>query len=146
MIISTRKSIGKKSNFLPNSRKKIEQIINRYLQEPSELRNKIAHGQWTCTFNKHNSALTHETSAKIEKITIVDIDIWLSAFTTLGELLFLANQSPLKGYSEQYWNKITKIEQELERRSSWTFNKKVQLMHAKHAKKDYYKALNASKS
>ena len=146
LIISTRKSIGKKSNFLPNSRKKIEQIINRYLQEPSELRNKIAHGQWTCTFNKHNSALTHETSAKIEKITIVDIDIWLSAFTTLGELLFLANQSPLKGYSEQYWNKITKIEQELERRSSWTFNKKVQLMHAKHAKKDYYKALNASKS
>ena len=44
LIISTRKSIGKKSNFLPNSRKKIEQIINRYLQEPSELRNKIAHG------------------------------------------------------------------------------------------------------
>lgn len=129
--ISAKKSIGRKSNFLPNSLNKINKLIDQHLQEPSELRNKIAHGQWHTTFNKNNTALTPETSVKIDNIDIVKILCWIDVFQIMGELFFLANQSPLKGYAQQYWNKITEIEQILEERSNWSFDNKVKQMHIK---------------
>lgn len=136
---SAKKSIGKKSNFYANSMKKIDKLINQHLQEPSELRNKIAHGQWHSTFNKSNSNLTPEVSAKINSIDIVKIMQWINVFRVMGELFFLSNQSPLKGYPEQYWHKITYIEELLTEQATWNFEKKIQQMHKK---KNYYKINN----
>lgn len=138
---SAKKSIGKNSGFYPNSLKKINTLINQHLQEPSELRNKIAHGQWHTTFNKYNSSLTPDTSAKIRDIDIVKISKWVDIFNIMGELFFLSNQSPLKGYSEQYWNKITDIEELLNKRSNWSFEQKIKNMHKK---KNYYKIYNST--
>lgn len=129
--ISARKSIGKKSGFYPNSIKKINTLIKIHFQEPSELRNKIAHGQWNSTFNKHNTSLTPDTSTKINNITIVEISKWIATFNILGDLFFLANQSPLKGYANQYWNKITDIEILLNSQAQWSFDEKVKKMHIK---------------
>ncbi|HFE9762243.1 TPA: hypothetical protein ACGA3Y_002986 [Acinetobacter baumannii] len=129
--ISARKSIGKKSNFFPNSIKKINNIIDTHLKEPSELRNKIAHGQWAVAFNSKNSEINEDLTLKIEKISIVDINKWLIVFETLSELISLAIQSPLKGYPQQFWKKITQIEENLNKTSSWTLEEKIKRMHAK---------------
>ncbi|MFV5550385.1 hypothetical protein VXQ35_15145 [Acinetobacter oleivorans] len=129
--ISARKSIGKKSNFFPNSIKKINNIIDTHLKEPSELRNKIAHGQWVVAFNSKNSEINGDLTLKIEKISIVDINKWLRVFKTLSELISLAIQSPLKGYPQQFWEKITQIEENLNKISTWSLEEKIKKMHAK---------------
>lgn len=129
--ISARKSIGRKSSFFQNSIKKINNIIDTYLKEPSELRNKIAHGQWAVSFNSKNSEINQTLTLKINEINIVDINKWLEVFKTLSELISLAIQSPLKGYPEQFWEKITKIEKDLSKISAWSLEDKIKKMHIK---------------
>ncbi|MDC5043961.1 hypothetical protein NRA10_17470, partial [Acinetobacter baumannii] len=62
---------------------------------------------------------------------IVDINKWLIVFETLSELISLAIQSPLKGYPQQFWKKITQIEENLNKTSSWSLEEKIKRMHAK---------------
>lgn len=133
--ISARKSIGKKSSFFPNSIKKINNIIDVQLKEPSELRNKIAHGQWAVSFNSKNSEINELLTLKIEEISIVDINKWLIVFETLSELISLAVQSPLKGYPQQFWEKITQIEKELNKTSNWSLEEKIKKMHVKKSRR-----------
>lgn len=129
--ISAKKSIGKRSNFFPNSIRKINNIIDIHLKEPSELRNKIAHGQWAVAFNSKNSEINQDLTVKIEKISIVDINKWLIVFKTLSELISLAIQSPLKGYPQQFWEKITQIEKNLNETSTWSLEEKIKKIHIK---------------
>lgn len=129
--ISTEKSIGRKSNFYPNSIKTINKLIDTYLQEPSQLRNKIAHGQWIETFNKTNTALNKDISRKVGTVTIVDINKWVEIFSLLSDLIKLSIQSPLKGYPEQYWEKVQSIETIIKKKSTWNFNDKVKKLHIK---------------
>ena len=53
----------------------LKQISNDYIIEPSKLRNKIAHGQWSEALDNANTKLVIPTSLKLSLLDIVELNV-----------------------------------------------------------------------
>ena len=51
---------AKRGSFRPNARKKLYELIDSHVFDPSLLRNKLAHGQWVVALNRENNALQED--------------------------------------------------------------------------------------
>ena len=74
--LAMRKTAAKKSNFGPNARQKLDKLVEELVLEPSTLRNKIAHGQWTVPLNRNNTAVNGALAATLAQLDVVKVDTW----------------------------------------------------------------------
>lgn len=65
----------------------LEIIARKYIIEPSKLRNKIMHGQWSEALNSSNRDLIIETSFLISKLDIVELNIAFDIHNIFIEIL-----------------------------------------------------------
>lgn len=117
-----------KGSDLPNRKKKLLSIIKEYIQEPSQLRNKIAHGQWVVALNRENTAQNQELTQKLQTLDFVEITKWFKVHSFLGFIVRDLVQSPQKGFHNNYWTNLTELEMYLNRTKRWnTTSKKIEL-------------------
>jgi len=123
-----------KGNYIPNVRQNILRLVSRYIEEPSLIRNKIAHGQWAIALNRDNTNVNLELTNEINLIDIVKLDVLKYALRGLSDIVEAMIESPDRAFHRDYWPILTDVEQHLVKSSKYTLKDKVTLMKAKRAR------------
>jgi hypothetical protein len=103
----------------------LQNIIDNYIKPPSELRNKIAHGQWDFALNRESTAENTSKTLELNNLTVVQITIWSKVHQFLGLIVRDLIQSPKNGFHVNYWTNLTKLEQLIAESSNWSMTKRI---------------------
>jgi hypothetical protein len=71
--LAIRRVDGDSSNYSPNILRKLSELIQEFIYDPSLLRNKLAHGQWSIALNRENTAVNREITQEIKSCTVIDL-------------------------------------------------------------------------
>lgn len=105
-------------------RNSLMKIISDYIISPSILRNKIAHGQWEFALNRENTKENEDLTTKLNDLNIVEVTKWFDIHQYMGLIIRDLVQSPKKGFHNNYWVNLTKLEEYLIRSKNWTLETK----------------------
>lgn len=115
----------KTNSDLLNRRKEVQNIIDDYIKTPSELRNKVAHGQWDLALNRENTAENTSKTLELNNLTVIQITIWSKVHQFLGLIVRDLIQSPKSGFHRNYWINLVKLQQFITDSSNWTMSKRI---------------------
>lgn len=118
------------SSDLLSRRNELQGIIDSYIKSPSELRNKIAHGQWDYALNRENNAENTLKTIELKNLTVIQINIWSEIHQFLALIVRDLIQSPKKGFHLNYWNNLVKLQQFIKESRNWTMNKRKETLRA----------------
>lgn len=104
-----------------NKKQKLKRILLEYIIEPSQIRNKIAHGQWLIAFNNQSSSINNATTEKIKNIDFVKIDILFNIYDKFQICIEDLIESPYKAHYKYYYTNITYLEEFIQKTKEWTF-------------------------
>lgn len=134
--IATNKIPSKRSNHVPNIIREIKNLITAYIEEPSHIRNKIAHGQWLIALNSENTKINQDLSGKINNVTVIDLMKYKAAFERLSSIIEDIVESPEKAHFNYYWQHISDFHDDQKEMSTWTLTEKIKRLKQK---KTYHK-------
>lgn len=123
---------------LKKRRDDLRSIIKEYIIEPSLLRNKIAHGQWEVALNKETTKENQELTNQLKTLNVVEIQKWFNVHQFLAFIIRDLIQSPKKGFHNNYWSNLTKLQEYLKKTKSWTLQTKINQLMRKHSKTKNY--------
>lgn len=109
----------------------IYSYINQYIKEPSELRNKLAHGQWIEALNSPNTDVNTTVTNALSNITCVNIALWKKAFEYLINIIEFLIESPDNYFSSNYSKLILEIKTNLSKKSHFKYEDKVAILLSK---------------
>ena len=120
-----------KSNYIPNVKRMVTSHINRYVIEPSIIRNKIAHGQWEIALNKNGDAHNEEVTTKLSDLNVVTLSRWFVAHRVLANILELLIESPQRAFHKYFWDEITRLDKHIKDTEKWTIDEKINKLKKK---------------
>ena len=123
--LSTSNIESNRSNHVPNMIQNVTRLIQSYIREPSVIRNKIAHGQWKISLNRHNTSVHDELTEKVKNLNVIDLYRYKSAFDKLSAILEDIIVSPNKAHWKFYWQHVTDFDEEQKTMSMWTLERKI---------------------
>ena len=123
--VSAKKIQSKRSNHIPNLIQETNRLITSYIEEPSLIRNKVAHGQWAISLNSDNTKINDDLTQNVKNLTVVDLYRFKAAFDKLNAILEDIIESPNKAHWKFYWAHITEFDQEQERLKKHTVAGKI---------------------
>lgn len=129
--LALRKVDAKKSNHVPNVQQKTLSLIKDYIEEPSLIRNKIAHGQWHTALNRKNTEINQDLTHKIQNLTVIDLTKYRAAFDRLSAIIEDIIESPNHAHWKFYWDHVVQFEQEQKKMSGHTIEAKRSLLKKK---------------
>nr|WP_294866515.1 hypothetical protein [uncultured Pseudogulbenkiania sp.] len=129
--LAIRRVEGAKSNHGPNVLKKLSEMIEQYIFDPSLIRNKLAHGQWSVALNRENTAVNTDITNEIDAHTVVELYRRKNALEKLGAILEDIIESPNKAHHRDYWLHLMEFEKQQEKLASWTIEKKIERLFEK---------------
>ncbi len=124
--------VDRTGSHAPNVRQRVSRLIEKYVFDPSLLRNKLAHGQWQVALNRANDEINSDVT---EELSTTDVVEWYRRKFALEKLVAIFEdiiESPQKAHHRDYWCHITELEEGESELANWTFDKKVQQLRAKH--------------
>lgn len=130
---SLKASKNKNSNYVPNIRLELRRLIQDYIVEPSLLRNKIAHGQWTIALNRENSAENKDLTKSLASLDIVTISKWFKVHGHISLIIENLVESPNKAFHRDYWIEITELKEFIAVTEGWSLEQKVNKLKQKPA-------------
>lgn len=104
--------------------KKLKKYLKDYILGPSQIRNKLAHGQWTITLNVENTNLNPIPTKLIEELTVVDLIRWKMTQEKFSHIIESLIESPEKHFRRSYQTQITDFENFIKESSYWTVQEK----------------------
>lgn len=106
-------------------------MVSEYIEEPSIIRNKLAHGQWKNALNRDNTSKNIDLSAKIANLDPVIIEKKFEIHRFLGYIVRDLVQSPKAGFHNHYWTNMVNLEEYLNRTINWNSQTKALKLQAK---------------
>lgn len=131
-------TIKKESNItdINNKKLKLKKILKEYIVKPSELRNKIAHGQWKVALNNQCTNQNYEITQIIENIDFVKIDILFQVYDKFQQCIEDLIESPQKAHYEYFYTNLSKLEAYISKTEKWNFeSRKNKILTRNHSKK-----------
>jgi hypothetical protein len=125
MELATLRINAPKSSHIPNISQTIKRLIQKYIKEPSLMRNKIAHGQWKVSLNRDNTDVNNDITQKVASLTVIDLQRYKNAFDKLSLIVEDIIESPNKAHWEFYWQHVDDYEQEQKKMLEWTLASKT---------------------
>jgi hypothetical protein len=122
---------AKRGSFLPNAKQKLVRIIDSHVVDPSILRNKLAHGQWTVALNSKNDAVNNDITRDINDLNIIKIDAWRKGHQRLADLIETLIESPKKAFVRDWYQHIIDIDSEIVEAERRTLQEHVDRMNRK---------------
>ncbi|OQX01612.1 MAG: hypothetical protein BWK80_59580, partial [Desulfobacteraceae bacterium IS3] len=96
------------------------QLIDKFIEEPSILRNKIAHGQWVHALNRENTAKNQDITNQLSSLDPVEIERRFEIHRYLGFIVRDLIQSPKAGFHRHYWTNIVNLEMYTQKTANWS--------------------------
>jgi hypothetical protein len=125
------KAVGGKANHAPNVLKKVKELIDQYIYDPSLVRNKLAHGQWSVALNRENTAVNDDISEEIASHSVVELARRKFALEKLAAIVEDLVESPDKAHHRDYWPHVVELETGLAEMKSWTLESRAMLLARK---------------
>ncbi|MRT92396.1 hypothetical protein [Ancylomarina sp. 16SWW S1-10-2] len=113
---------------IPNKKQRINSLLDEYLKIQANIRNKIAHGQWVYPLYSKN--LKHDPDALLymSMIDVIQIDTWFEILKEIVEIVRgLIDSKPgnnHKAHYNEYFTRLSNIQEIIESRKSWTLDDK----------------------
>lgn len=118
-----------KSNFQEADSVRLKGCVDLLVKSPSELRNKIAHGQWVEALNSKNTDTNKDVTIRLSSISSVMVDTWFECHEKLIEIVEHLIHSPNKAFINTYRSRVAQLEALYAQRQSWTDEtKRIQLL------------------
>lgn len=117
-----------KNKDLKSRLDKLLSIVNDYIEEPSVLRNKIAHGQWINALNRDNTAINTEITQKLDQLDPIEIGKRIEIHRYMGFIVRDLVQSPKAGFHKHYWTNIVNLETYMAHTKTWSLASKKALL------------------
>jgi hypothetical protein len=133
--LAVRRVDGSKSNYQPNVIKRLSSLIEEFIFDPSLLRNKLAHGQWSVALNRDNTAVNEESTREINDCTVIDLYCRVYSLDRLAAIIEDIVESPNKAHPRDYWEYLSEIEQGQKQMSTWTVERKIEQLRNKKSHK-----------
>ncbi|WP_183020527.1 hypothetical protein [Delftia sp. UME58] len=125
---------GARGNHGSNVRQRLARLIDQFILDPSQLRNKLAHGQWCIALNRNNDAVNEQLTSELNSLNVVELYRKISALQCLAAILEDIIESPNKAHHRDYWVHLDKIESEQRKMATWTIAGKIAQLQAKAAR------------
>jgi hypothetical protein len=113
-----------------NKRKELDTYIDKYIFKQSQIRNKIAHGQWINAIESTEQR-TNDFNQRLQSLNVVDIMIEFQVHTHLGKILRDLVQSPNNGFSQNYNTNINNLKDFLAKSATWNISSKINQLSKK---------------
>jgi hypothetical protein len=120
-----------KSNYIPNARQTLFRLVQEYIIEPSLIRNKIAHGQWSVALNRKNDAINPDITGLMDKLDVIVIERWKKSHESLSNIVEVMIESPNRAFYGDFWNELNNLEKNLDIMSTWTLKSKTEKLKQK---------------
>lgn len=129
LVINKIKS--KDNNYKSTITNEMKQLLSIYIKKPSEVRNKIAHGQWKYALNTNNTSENEDITERINNLTVVDLTIYKKSFTLIAQIIEDLIESPDKAHISFYNDLKNKFNVEQQKMTHWTLSDRIARLRAK---------------
>lgn len=119
------------SGDVPNRRQRIERLLRLYIEQPSQLRNRIAHGQWENALNSDGTDKNHALTAALKNIDFLEIERLRVGCTALAAVVESLAESPNKAFHADYYSILASSEEKLREMSRYTLPDHLAKIRAK---------------
>lgn len=120
---------------LSEKRDKLTIFIDKYIDKPQKMRNKIAHGQWVNAFNGSNKLKDDDLSKKINELNVIDIQKWYEVHQYLCFIIRDLVQSTELNFKKSYNENVDKLDDFIIKSSTWTLEQRIKELKLKHQNK-----------
>lgn len=131
--LALKKVQSRNSGYIPNVKQELGRLIKTYIEQPSQLRNKVAHGQWRIALNSKNTAQNPDLTTALGNIDLVKLDVLREGCEGLCRIVEALIESPDRAFHRDYWPLLCKIKEDLERSSHFTLEQKLVMLKQKRA-------------
>ena len=108
---------------IANKKQTLRKILNDYIIKPSQLRNKIAHGQWKVCLNNDCSGINVTITSELNKLDFVKIDRLYNIYEKFHHCILDIVISPRTHYRD-YYRILTELQSYIDATASQTLNTK----------------------
>ena len=119
MKINNRANLGE----IANKKQTLNRILDKYIIAPSQMRNKIAHGQWSVCLNGDCTKINEQISKEMNKLDFVKVDRLFSIYKKYQQCVLDLLVS-LRTHYRDYYANITELERYVKETESWTLETK----------------------
>jgi len=131
IVCGLRHVSGQNSGVVANIAQQLNESVDRFVQEPAGLRNKIAHGQWAVALNRPRTALNPVQTEGIANLSIVEIDRWLTAANHLAAILEAMIESPERTFHRDYWVRLEEWKGAAQSMEGWNSESRASALRSK---------------
>ena len=123
------KKIRSKDNLgkIANKKQDLSRYLNKYIIQPSQMRNKVAHGQWKVCLNTDCTKINLDTTNEIKNLDFVKIDRLFSIYEKFQQCMVDLALSPRTHYRD-YYTIITELDNYISETESWSIESKRQVL------------------
>lgn len=132
--LALRRVEATRSGHLANVQQTLDRLVKEFVEKPSLLRNKLAHGQLVIALNRANTAVNSELTAEIASLDVVKLDRLHDALQGLSDIIEAIVESPVKGALRDYWTLLQRVESHLERTKGFTLEDKARQLREKRSR------------
>lgn len=118
--INTSTNLGE----IANKKQKLTRILKEYIINPSQIRNKVAHGQWVICLNNECTDINKDTTNELQNLDFVIIDRYFSIYKQFQQCILDLSISPKTHYRD-YYLIITDLEEYIESTKKWSMESKI---------------------
>lgn len=116
---------------IQNKKQQLSRLINEYIIKPSQLRNKIAHGQWKIALNSKNTETNQETTQKINELDFIKIDILFSVYEKISQAVEDLIESPRKAHFNDFYRHMAELYELINKTKTWSLESKIKVIKEK---------------
>ncbi|HUM84792.1 MAG TPA: hypothetical protein PLN48_13620 [Lachnospiraceae bacterium] len=110
---------------IANKKQTLTRILDEYIIRPSQIRNKIAHGQWVICLNNAGTNINNSATTEIKQLDFVKIDRLFSIYEKFLQCILDLAVSQKTHYRDYYYI-ITELNKYVDSTKSWSIETKKQ--------------------
>ena len=107
-----------------NKLKWLQEIMQKYIIHPSQVRNKIAHGQWSVCLNNDCTKINSEMTAELQMLDFVEVEKLFVIYEIFVQCVEDLIESPHKAHYRDFYYNLTELEEYIKKTKDYTMEAK----------------------
>lgn len=107
---------------IANKKMTLLRILKAYIVEPSQIRNKIAHGQWKVALTNDSTKINQEVSDRINELDFVEIHKLFTIYDYFERCVEDLIESPKKAHYKFFYSHLTDLEEYIVNTKDWSLD------------------------
>jgi hypothetical protein len=126
------RNIEKRTNLgmIRNQKQELDRYLMRYIIEPSQIRNKIAHGQWIECLNSDCTAVNHDLSTKMSQLDFVTIDRYFNIYQRFSQCVEDLIESPKKAHFRFFYGRLDELNNYINKTEPYSSESKAVMLQS----------------